>query len=199
MSSVVALAAVVAVVGGLLVLFGTWGDDHAADPSTSPSPSQPQSSSAGSGSPTGEPTTGQSTIRPTTPTPPPPSSAPTTAPSTPVRTPTRAPSTSAPVSTPTSNPGSEQASRVPVEIYNNTTRRGLAERVAGRLRLAGWTVSGVDNWRGKVVGSTVYYWPAYRDDAEALASKLGLGRLKPALDNMRRGRLTVILTSDYAE
>jgi hypothetical protein len=121
------------------------------------------------------------------------------------------PSTSAPVSSatsepttepttePTSNPGGEQASRVPVEIYNNTTRRGLAERVAGRLRMAGWTVSGVDNWRGKVVGSTVYYQPANRDDAEALASKLGVGRVKPALDNMRKGRLTVILTSDFAE
>jgi cytoskeletal protein RodZ len=216
MSSVVALVAVVAVVVGLLVLFGTWGDDHEADKSTSPSPSQ--SSAPGSGSPTGEPTTGdptaqptaQPTVPPSTPTtrptvPPtrptvptsPPSSGPTGAPTS---APTGAP-TSAPTGEPTttSNPGGGQVSRVPIEIYNNTTVRGMAERLAGELRATGWTVSGVDNWRGKVVGTTVYYQPAHRDDAEALASRIGTGRVKPALDNMRKGRLTVILTSDYVE
>lgn len=213
MSSVVALVAVVAVVVGLLVLFGTWGDDHEADDSTSPSPSRPQSSAPGSGGPTGDPTTGQPTAPPSTPTPAPTRptvtptrpTVPTTAPPTSVPIPTRAPSTSGPVSsatgepTRTSNPGGDQPSQVPVEIYNNTTRRGMADRVAVRLRAAGWTVSGVDNWRGKVVGSTVYYQPGHRNDAEALASKLGIGRVKPALDNMRKGRLTVILTSDYVE
>ena len=173
MSSVVALVAVVAVVIGLLVLFGTWVIYHEADDSTSPSPSQPQSSGPGSGSPTGDPTgdptTSQSTVPPATPTSVP-TTAPTTrptlptvAPSTPVRPTTRPPSTSAPTTTSeptsTSNPGSDQPSRVPIEIFNNTTRRGLAERVATDLRTAGWTVSGVDNWIGKVVGSTVYYQP----------------------------------------
>jgi cytoskeletal protein RodZ len=211
MSSVVALVAVVAVVVGLLVLFGTWGDDHEADRSTSPSPSQPQSSSAGPNSPTGEPSTSQPSIpasptsAPTSAPTRPPTSAPTrppsSAPSTPVRPPTTEPSVPAGsrTSEPTSNPGGSQPSQVPIEIYNNTTRRGMAERVAGGLRADGWTVTGVDNWIGKVVGSTVYYHPTHRDDAEALADRLGLGRVKPALDNMRKGRLTVILTSDYVE
>jgi hypothetical protein len=82
-------------------------------------------------------------------------------------------------------------------VYNNTPRKGLADQVAGRARQAGWTVSGVDNWHGKVVESTVYYPPGMVQAANQLARDLGVPRTKPALDNMKMDRLTVILTSDY--
>jgi hypothetical protein len=58
-------------------------------------------------------------------------------------------------------------------------------------------VTGADNWRGKVAGSTVYYPPGMLDAANQLARDLGVGRTKGALDNMKKDRLTVILTSDY--
>jgi hypothetical protein len=58
-------------------------------------------------------------------------------------------------------------------------------------------VAGADNWRGKVAASTVYYPPGMLDAANQLARDLGIGRTKGALDNMKKDRLTVILTSDY--
>jgi len=89
------------------------------------------------------------------------------------------------------------ADRPAVEIFNNTHRKGLADSVAGRARQAGWTVSGADNWYGKIAGSTVYYPPGMADAAAQLARDLGISRTKDALDNMKKDRLTVILTSDY--
>ncbi len=184
-SSVVAMAAVVAVVVGLLVLFGTGGTDgkSAASPSTPP-PLVPSPSPvlASSSAPTTPPsTTAIPTPKPTTASSPTRETAPTTRPTT---QPTTRPTATGP--------------RPSVEIYNNTTQRGLADRVASRATQAGWKVAGIDNWRGKVAGSTVYYPPGMRDHATALAADLGIGRVKVALDNMKTDRLTVILTSDYA-
>ena len=90
------------------------------------------------------------------------------------------------------------AERPAAEIYNNTPRKGLADSVAGRARQAGWTVAGADNWHGKIAESTVYYPPGMLDAANQLARDIGVGRTKGALDNMKKDRLTVILTSDYA-
>jgi hypothetical protein len=84
-----------------------------------------------------------------------------------------------------------------VEVYNNTARKGLADSVAGRARQLGWTVTGADNWHGKIAGSTVYYPPGMQDAAAQLARDLGINRTKDALDNMKKDRLTVILTTDY--
>jgi hypothetical protein len=89
--------------------------------------------------------------------------------------------------------------RPAIEVYNNTPRKGLADEVAGRARQAGWTVAGSpDNWHGKIAESTVYYPPGMLDAANQLAHDIGVGRTKGALDNMKKDRLTVILTSDYS-
>jgi len=181
MSSVVAVAAVVAVVIGLLVLFGTGGTDgRSAGPPSTPPPLVPSPSTVPASS-----------------------SAPTTPPST-TAIPTPKPTTTssstretAPTARPTTRP-TATGPRPSVEIYNNTTQRGLADRVSSRATQAGWKVAGIDNWRGKIAGSTVYYPPGMRDHATALAADLGIGRVKAALDNMKTDRLTVILTSDYA-
>ncbi|MEV6413473.1 LytR C-terminal domain-containing protein [Kribbella sp. NPDC051718] len=189
LSSLVAVLAVVAIVGGLLVLFGTRGNDSVADsgkpaaPKTTPKPSSAPSSSS----------------KPTVPRSAPVSSEP---PSAPPVEPSSAPP-SAPVSQPASVPPSAPASipvteRPAVEIYNNTPRKGLAEDVSVRARQAGWIVTGKDNWHGKIIASTVYFPAGMQAEANQLARDLGIGRTKDALDNMKKDRLTVILTTDYA-
>ena len=57
--------------------------------------------------------------------------------------------------------------------------------------------AGADNWHGKIVGSTVYYPPGMQSEAAQLAKDIGISRTKDALPNMKKDRLTVILTTDY--
>ncbi|WP_410789749.1 LytR C-terminal domain-containing protein [Kribbella sp. C-35] len=197
LSSLVAVAAVVAIVAGLLVLFGTRGSDSKADEPTgaSPKPSaKPSSGPSTVGASVPRPSTKPSTEETSAPPPPPSTQPPSTAP----------PQTSQPPATtqptqPTQQPVTIPAEERPaIEVYNNTPRKGLADTVASRARQAGWTVSGSpDNWHGKVAESTVYYPPGMLDAANQLAHDLGIGRSKGALDNMKKDRLTVILTSDY--
>ncbi|HEY3508986.1 MAG TPA: LytR C-terminal domain-containing protein [Kribbella sp.] len=204
LSSLVAVAAVVAIVAGLLVLFGTRGNDSKAD-------EKPAAASTPEKKPTAGPSTvGASVQRPSEK---PSSAKPTQAPSTtgPTATPTEPQSTEPPQTTqppqptqatqptqpgrPVTIPAEE---RPAIEVYNNTPRKGLADSVANRARAAGWTVAGSpDNWHGKVAESTVYYPPGMLAAANQLAHDLGIGRSKGALDNMKKDRLTVILTSDY--
>jgi hypothetical protein len=190
LSSFVAVAAVVAIVAGLLVLFGTRGHDSKAD-----EPSGTASKPAGK--PSTKPSSGPSTIAASIPRP----SESTTPPKV---TPSTAPSSQPPSSAPTQPPATQPVTipveeRPAIEVYNNTPRKGLADEVAGRARQAGWTVAGSpDNWHGKVAESTVYYPPGMLDAANQLAHDIGVGRSKGALDNMKKDRLTVILTSDYA-
>jgi pyruvate/2-oxoglutarate dehydrogenase complex dihydrolipoamide acyltransferase (E2) component len=172
LSSLVAVLAVVAIVGGLLVLFGTRGNSSAADDS------KPAAST---------PTPKPSTAPVSTPTPS----------AVPSSTPTSAP-TSAPTSVPTNVPTIPVSERPAVEVYNNTSHKGLAEDVSIRARQAGWTVAGRDNWHGKIVTSTVYFPAGMQAEAAQLAKDIGVGRIKDALDNMKKDRLTVILTTDYA-
>ncbi|MFF0269066.1 LytR C-terminal domain-containing protein [Kribbella sp. NPDC004536] len=196
LSSLVAVGAVVAIVAGLLVLFGTRGHDSKADekPAASGTPSHgpstavasiPRPSAKPSEKPSEKPPVTSATVPPTT------------APSTTQPTqPTQPPATTTQPTHAVTIPAEE---RPAIEVYNNTPRKGLADSVAIRARQAGWTVSGSpDNWHGKVAESTVYYPPGMLDAANQLAHDLGVGRTKGALDNMKKDRLTVILTSDYA-
>lgn len=183
LSSLVAVLAVVAIVGGLLVLFGTRGNDSVADegkpaatPSRTPSTTPPAV------------TPSEPTLEPTTP------AEPTPAPTT---TATTQP-TVAPTGVPTPATTVPPSERPAVEIYNNTGRKGLAQAVGGRAQQAGWTVTGADNWHGKIVTSTVYYPAGMQAEAAQLAQDLGIPRIKDALDNMKKDRLTVILTSEYS-
>ncbi|QNE20723.1 hypothetical protein F1D05_25945 [Kribbella qitaiheensis] len=180
LSSLVAVLAVVAIVGGLLVLFGTRGSNSVAD--SKPAASTPKTSAKPSDVPVISPTP---TAGPSTP-----------APSTAVSS-TAVPPT-APTSAPTSVPTVPVSERPAVEVYNNTPRKGLADDVSIRARRAGWTVAGRDNWHGKIVTSTVYFPAGMEADATQLAKDIGVGRIKDALENMKKDRLTVILTTDYA-
>jgi cytoskeletal protein RodZ len=198
LSSLVAVAAVVAIVAGLLVLFGTRGSDSKADEKP-----------AGVSAP--KPTSGPSTVgasvpRPSTKPTDAPTSAPSSAPSSepPSTAPTQPTETTRPTETTQPIQPTQPVVTIPaeerpaIEVYNNTTRKGLADTVANRARQAGWTVAGSpDNWHGKIAESTVYYPPGMLDAANQLARDLGIGRSKGPLDNMKKDRLTVILTSDY--
>ena len=105
-----------------------------------------------------------------------------------------------PTPTPTASPTPEKT-KAPevlrdarVSVLNNTRSPGLAASFAGRLRQAGWTVAAVGNWRGSVVGNTVYYPGGLEDRAALLGKDLGIGRILPSVAPMRMDRLTVILS-----
>jgi hypothetical protein len=180
LSSFAAVAAAVAIVAGLVVLFETRGDNSAAGSQPNSTPAAKTSflhpPSAPATTP-GHPSTTPSQPTPSRLTPPPPTTSgrPTVG-STPI------PTAELPV----------------VVVFNNTKRKGLADQVASKARAAGWRVAGADNWHGKVVTSTVYYPAGLQAEAAQLAKVLGIGRIKDALPNMKQDRLSVILTTDYA-
>jgi hypothetical protein len=180
LSSFAAVAAVVAIVAGLLVLFGTKGDNSAAGSKPNSTPAAKTSFSHPTSAPAttpAQPSTTPSQPRPSQPMPsqPTPSAQPTVG-STPIPT----------------------AELPEVVVFNNTKRKGLADQVATKARAVGWRVAGADNWHGKVVTSTVYYPAGLQAEAAQLAKVLGIGRIKDALPNMQQDRLSVILTTDYA-
>jgi hypothetical protein len=180
LSSFVAVAAVVAIVAGLLVLFGTRGDNSAAGSKPDSMPvSRPAAKT--SSHPTSAPATtpAQPSTTPSQPTPP---------------TPTQPTPSGRPTVGSTTTPTTE----LPVvEVFNNTKRKGLADQVAAKVRAVGWQVAGADNWHGKVVTSTVYYPSGLQAEAARLAKVLGISRIKAALPNLKQDRLSVILTKDY--
>lgn len=83
-----------------------------------------------------------------------------------------------------------------VEVYNMTSVSGLAGSTAAQLQDAGWQVVGIDNWRGNIPASTVYYPSGLADEGTQLANTLGIGRVRGAVAPMKFDRLTVILTAD---
>jgi LytR cell envelope-related transcriptional attenuator len=91
--------------------------------------------------------------------------------------------------------------RVEVRVYNNSTIRGLASRVARDLAAAGWTVSEVGNYpQGTIPTSTVYYQEGtgQRAAAEALGAQFRM-RVEPRFPGIANANpgLIVIVTNDY--
>jgi hypothetical protein len=87
-----------------------------------------------------------------------------------------------------------QRAKVYVEVYNNSGITGLAGGVGERAGSMGWQVVGTDNWYGTIPTTTVYYPPQLEAAGKQLALDLGVKRSAPAVDPMRRDRLTLILT-----
>lgn len=172
--SVVAVVLVLALVGGLwLVLRGRDGGSSAGPATASQQATSGPATATGSTAPASTPPA-----------------------STPQATPTAAPATSAPA---TSAPATQEAANRPqVVVLNQSGRAGLAGRTATLLRSAGWTVAATGNFRGTVMGTTVYYPPGLEDPAAALAADLpGEDRIRPVFGNLSKTRLTVVLTSSY--
>lgn len=101
--------------------------------------------------------------------------------------------------------GGAAVSRGEVRVYNNSTIRGLAARVARDLTAAGWTVVEVGNYPwGIIPTTTVYYQEDFskdsdqRADAEAIASAFGMRAepRSPGITHVGPG-VIVIVTNDY--
>jgi hypothetical protein len=87
---------------------------------------------------------------------------------------------------------------VEVVVLNQTSRAGLAGKVATRLRGEGWTVPAVGNFRGVVPATTVYYPPGQEAAAQTAAEGLPTApRIRPRFGNLSTTRLTVVVTDTY--
>jgi hypothetical protein len=169
--SLLAVLAVTALVTALYV----W---RAEDPS-------PSRVAASTGQPTTQPMTGGS-----------PSPDVTSAPAT---------TTSAPATRTTPRPTAPATTRaaavvrdIEVVVLNQTSRGGLAARVADVLRGKGWTVPATGNFRGIVPATTVYYPPGAEAQARRAARDLPTEpRLRPRFGNLSTSRLTVVVTDSY--
>ncbi len=87
---------------------------------------------------------------------------------------------------------------VQVVVLNQTSRAGLASRVADTLRADGWTVAAVGNFHGIVPATTVYYPPGEELAAQTAAEDLqATPRIRPRFGNLSTSRLTVVVTDSY--
>jgi len=108
--------------------------------------------------------------------------------------PSESPSPSySPTKKPKPEPPAVQRGKVYVEVYNNSGITGLAGSVGEKATGMGWQVVGTDNWYGTIPATTVYYPPQLEAAGKQLALDLGVKRSAPAVDPMRRDRLTLIL------
>ncbi|SKB08067.1 LytR cell envelope-related transcriptional attenuator [Aeromicrobium choanae] len=102
-----------------------------------------------------------------------------------------------PKTEPTTEPTSEPAATrsIGVSVYNQVGIGGLAGRVAGQARAAGWTIGAVADWRGNVPQDTIYYPAGRQGEAALLGGDLAISRLMPATAGMSGTNLTVVLAS----
>ncbi len=169
--------AAVALVIGVISLFGGNGDGQADDGGDRPPSSSSSETSETSG-----------------PADPPPATS-TTDPAPPTTT------TAPPGGTTTTSPTSGPEKSVPVRVYNNSTIKGLAAEAAEDLAAAGWTVAEVGNYSaGRIPTTTVYYTPGTAEEAaaRALGEEFGM-RVEDRFEGIRDSNpgVIVIVTNDY--
>lgn len=172
--------AAVALVIGVISLFGGNGDGQADSGNGDQPPATSETSE------TGEPTGSQTA----------PPGGSTTAPAPPTTT-TAPPGQTTTTTSPT--PGPEKS--VPVRVYNNSTIKGLAAEAAEDLAAAGWTVAEVGNYSaGRIPTTTVYYTPGTAEEAaaRALGEEFGM-RVEDRFAGIRDANpgVIVIVTNDY--
>lgn len=111
--------------------------------------------------------------------------------------PSASPQPTAPLQTdpPTSPAPRNLDKSVRVAVYNNTGIRGHAARAADQAKERGWNVVAVQNWRGSVPRSTVFFSEGFEDEAEALAKDLGIERVEPNHSGIALKGLSVVLRS----
>lgn len=84
---------------------------------------------------------------------------------------------------------------VRIVVYNNTVSRGYAARTADEAKALGWNVVMVENWKGSVPRSTVFYSAGLEAEARALAKDLGVHRVVPNHSGISLKGLSVVLRS----
>lgn len=122
----------------------------------------------------------------------------TTAP--PTTTTTRATTTTAPPTTKrATEPTLRPAAGVTVQVLNGVWVTGLAHRVAGQVRTAGYDVVAAKTALGSYSVSRVYYTGDHRADAEAFKDRFpAFAVVEPAPPNLsRRVALHVVIGKDY--
>jgi hypothetical protein len=115
---------------------------------------------------------------------------------------TRAPTTT--TAAPTTTKGTtgttlRSASGVTVQVLNGVWVTGLAHRVAGQVRAAGYDVVAAKTALGNYTVSRVYYTDGHRADAEAFKDRFpAFSVVEPAPANLsRRVALHVVIGKDY--
>jgi hypothetical protein len=127
------------------------------------------------------------------------SAAPTTTTTAPTTT-TRAPTTTAtPTTKRATKPTLRPAAGVSVQVLNGVWVTGLAHRVAGQVRTAGYDVVAAKTALGSYSVSRVYYTGGHRADAEAFKDRFpAFAVVEPAPANLsRRVALHVVIGKDY--
>jgi hypothetical protein len=117
---------------------------------------------------------------------------------TPTSTPAGSGAPSAPAATtsaPATTTATTEAERSPkVDVLNQSAGDGAASQAADRLRAAGWRIGRVDDFRGNVSTTTVYWLtPDMRRDARRVARDLGGVRVQQGFSTLVEGRISVIL------
>ncbi|MET9632752.1 LytR C-terminal domain-containing protein [Lentzea sp. NPDC006480] len=128
-------------------------------------------------------------------------SAPASMPSAPAATTTTPPAatTTTTPPPPVTQPGG--TAKAPVRVYNNSTITGLAVRAADEVRANGWTVEGTGNYsQGTIPTTTVYFRPGTDEEASAkeLAAVLR-ARVEPRFDGIQSSApgIILIVTNDF--
>ncbi len=94
----------------------------------------------------------------------------------------------------TSAPAAGGGLPVKVDVLNQSAGTGAADDVADRLRDAGWKVGRVDDFRGNVSTTTVYWLdPEQRRQARQVSRFLGGVRVQEGFDTLVEGRVSVVL------
>ena len=113
---------------------------------------------------------------------------------------TRAPTTTAPPTTrKATEPTLRPATGVTVQVLNGVWVTGLANRVAGQVRTAGYDVVAAKTALGNYAVSRIYYTGDHRADAEAFKDRVpAFSVVEPAPANLsRRVALHVVIGKDY--
>ena len=113
---------------------------------------------------------------------------------------TRAPTTTAPPTTKrATEPTLRPAAGVTVQVLNGVWVTGLAHRVAGQVRAAGYDVVAARTALGNYSVSRIYYTGGHRADAEAFKDRFpAFSVIEPAPANLsRRVALHVVIGEDY--
>jgi hypothetical protein len=178
--------AAVALVIGLITMFGGNGDGR-ADGNGENRPPEPTSTSL-----PGHPPSSRTTSK---------SVPPTTTTTTTTRT---SESGGAPTTTTTVPPGDgngEPEKTVPVRVLNNSKIKGLATTAGNDLKADGWLVVGVGNYSAtNLPESTVFFRPGTSEEAtaRALAAEFGLA-VQPRIDTLadQPDGVIVVVTIDW--
>lgn len=180
------LAAIALIIGLISIFGGGDGDDTAKPPPTTstsgPGSSGEQPPSSSATSTTKPPTSSSSSVTTTT-------------------TPPSGTSGTAPEPPPGGDGNGEPGKSQPVRVYNNSTVSGLASQAADDLRAVGWNVISVGNYPyGTIPTTTVYYRPGTAEQAAAedIADDFGM-KVQARFTGLNTfpAGVIVIVTNDY--